>query len=230
MAVDENTKQSVSGQDSLLSTMLSPADAAVAIQNIQRSPVAVKNMILNAAADILSSQPCTMSSESTINALISLNQSPLLNENQSSNSMSPSSSMMMAQATTTVGASVTSDSVATALMSMQQQQQQQDTTNVVLAELNQQRALEQQMTAMYNNPPIGSSVTGASSMSTMQQSVSGMVDTQMAMSMDGGGGSTNGGSGASVGMQSQQYQQHVFINDFQKMNQICGGGGGANMQ
>lgn len=83
---------SQSSQDSLMNTLI-PTDA---MQHLPRSPVAVKNMILNAAADILSSQPSNISPETTISALISLNSSPLINTNQSAGSQ-----MLITQAPTT---------------------------------------------------------------------------------------------------------------------------------
>lgn len=83
---------SQSSQDSLMNTLI-PTDA---MQHLPRSPVAVKNMILNAAADILSSQPSTISPETTISALISLNSSPLINTNQTGGSQ-----MLITQAPTT---------------------------------------------------------------------------------------------------------------------------------
>lgn len=72
--------QQQSPQDTLLNNLMQTADA---IHIPRTSPVAVKNMILNAAADILSSQPSQISAENTINALISLNSSPMITDAQS---------------------------------------------------------------------------------------------------------------------------------------------------
>lgn len=47
---------------------------------LKQTPVAVKNMILNAAADILSSEPNSISTETTINALMSLTPGPILTD------------------------------------------------------------------------------------------------------------------------------------------------------
>lgn len=59
---------------------------------IKQTPVAVKNMILNAAADILSSEPNSISTETTINALMSLN--PALSEPQHSQVTQSNMAMM----------------------------------------------------------------------------------------------------------------------------------------
>lgn len=82
----------------VLNNLMQPIPPANEPIHISRSsPVAVKNMILNAAADILSSRPSNMSAESTIDALISLNSNGMLNEQQTT-----VPSMMMTQANATV--------------------------------------------------------------------------------------------------------------------------------
>lgn len=68
--------QQQSPQDTLLNNLMQ----SDTIHIPRTSPVAVKNMILNAAADILSSQPSQISAENTINALISLNSSPMITQ------------------------------------------------------------------------------------------------------------------------------------------------------
>lgn len=70
--------QQQSPQDTLLNNLMQTDSIHIP----RTSPVAVKNMILNAAADILSSQPSQISAENTINALISLNSSPMITDNQ----------------------------------------------------------------------------------------------------------------------------------------------------
>lgn len=72
-----------SSQDTLLNNLLQPD----ALHIPRTSPVAVKNMILNAAADILSSQPSQISAENTINALMSLNSSPMMTQAGTANNM-----------------------------------------------------------------------------------------------------------------------------------------------
>lgn len=59
---------------------------------LKQTPVAVKNMILNAAADILSSEPNSISTETTINALMSL--TPALSEPQHSQVSQSNMAMM----------------------------------------------------------------------------------------------------------------------------------------
>lgn len=78
--------QQQSPQDTLLSNLMQTDSIHIP----RTSPVAVKNMILNAAADILSSQPSQISAENTINALISLNSSPMITQ-----ATGPQGSMMM---------------------------------------------------------------------------------------------------------------------------------------
>lgn len=76
--------QQQSPQDTLLNNLMQNDSIHIP----RTSPVAVKNMILNAAADILSSQPSQISAENTINALISLNSSPMITQaNGSTGSM-----------------------------------------------------------------------------------------------------------------------------------------------
>ncbi|XP_037029005.1 nuclear factor of activated T-cells 5 isoform X2 [Bradysia coprophila] len=78
--------QQQSPQDTLLNNLMQTDSIHIP----RTSPVAVKNMILNAAADILSSQPSQISAENTINALISLNSSPMITQ-----ASAPPSTMMM---------------------------------------------------------------------------------------------------------------------------------------
>lgn len=68
--------QQPSPQDNLLNNLMQTDSIHIP----RTSPVAVKNMILNAAADILSSQPSQISAENTISALISLNSSPMITQ------------------------------------------------------------------------------------------------------------------------------------------------------
>lgn len=95
------------------------------------SPVAVKNMILNAAADILSSQPSAISAESTINALISLNSETMMVDQPSA--VPP---MMITQAS--VGGMASNRLVVNQICGQQTGQQQQ-----------QQASIEQQMPALF---------------------------------------------------------------------------------
>lgn len=71
--------QQQSPQDTLLNNLMQTDSIHIP----RTSPVAVKNMILNAAADILSSQPSQISVENTIHGLISLNSSPMIADSQS---------------------------------------------------------------------------------------------------------------------------------------------------
>lgn len=84
-----HSMQQQSPQDTLLTNLMQ----AESIHIPRSSPVAVKNMILNAAADILSSQPSQISAENTINALISLNSSPMITQ-----ASSPPATMVMMHA------------------------------------------------------------------------------------------------------------------------------------
>lgn len=61
--------------EALLTNLMQP-------MSIKQSPVDVKNMILNAAADILSSEPNSITPETTMNALMSLNSAPLISQDQ----------------------------------------------------------------------------------------------------------------------------------------------------
>ncbi|KAJ6637782.1 Nuclear factor of activated T-cells 5, partial [Pseudolycoriella hygida] len=78
--------QQHSSQESLLNNLTD------ALHIPRTSPVAVKTMLL---ADLLSSQPSQISAENTINALMSLNSSPMMTDNQQNVSQ-----MMIDQSTT----------------------------------------------------------------------------------------------------------------------------------
>lgn len=67
--------------DAILTNLMQP-------MSIKQSPVAVKNMILNAAADILSSEPNSITAETTMNALMSLNSAPMCTQERSSPTLS----------------------------------------------------------------------------------------------------------------------------------------------
>lgn len=70
-----------STSDAILTNLMQP-------MSIKQSPVAVKNMILNAAADILSSEPNSITTETTMNALMSLNSAPMCAQERSSPTLS----------------------------------------------------------------------------------------------------------------------------------------------
>lgn len=89
--------------ESMLTNFMQP-------MSIKQSTVAVKNMILNAAADILSSEPNSINPETTMNALMSLNSAPLMTQGDQPQSQQPST-----LATTTANA-------AGGIMSMRNQQ------------------------------------------------------------------------------------------------------------
>lgn len=74
------TTQQTTTSDAILTNLMQP-------MSIKQTAVEVKNMILNAAADILSSEPTSINPETTMNALISLSQ-----EQSSSSSSSGQSS------------------------------------------------------------------------------------------------------------------------------------------
>lgn len=73
--------QQPSTSDAILTNLMQP-------MSIKQSPVAVKNMILNAAADILSSEPNSITTETTMNALMSLNSTPMCAQERSSPTLS----------------------------------------------------------------------------------------------------------------------------------------------
>lgn len=73
--------QQSSTSDAILTNLMQP-------MSIKQSPVAVKNMILNAAADILSSEPNSITTETTMNALMSLNSGPMCAQERSSPTLS----------------------------------------------------------------------------------------------------------------------------------------------
>lgn len=99
------TNNSQSSPNQMMGNLMQPMlpSAATIAQNnpepntlhhipIKQTPVAVKNMILNAAADILSSEPNSISTETTINALMSL--TPALSEPQHSQVTQSNMAMM----------------------------------------------------------------------------------------------------------------------------------------
>lgn len=71
------TQQPSTTSEAILTNLMQP-------MSIQQSPSAVKNMILNAAADILSSEPNSITTETTMNALMSLNSTPMCAPERSS--------------------------------------------------------------------------------------------------------------------------------------------------
>lgn len=81
LAATMPTTQQPSTSDAILTNLMQP-------MSIKQSPVAVKNMILNAAADILSSEPNSITTETTMNALMSLNSAPLCAQDRSSPTLS----------------------------------------------------------------------------------------------------------------------------------------------
>lgn len=74
-------QQQPTTSDAILTNLMQP-------MSIKQSPVAVKNMILNAAADILSSEPHSITTETTMNALMSLNSAPMCAQDRSSPTLS----------------------------------------------------------------------------------------------------------------------------------------------
>lgn len=90
--------QPTNPHDNLITNHLILTPASDPIHVPRTSPVAVKNMILNAAAEILSSKPTSICAETTINALITLNSSPLINDIQSTSAVGGGPQMMITQA------------------------------------------------------------------------------------------------------------------------------------
>lgn len=90
LSVSVGSTAQQTGPNSMLNNLLQPIMPSVTMpqQNtesnsmhhipIKQTPAAVKNMILNAAADILSSEPNSITTETTINALMSL--TPVLSD------------------------------------------------------------------------------------------------------------------------------------------------------
>lgn len=81
MAAALPAAQQPTTSDAILTNLMQP-------MSIKQSPVAVKNMILNAAADILSSEPNSITTETTMNALMSLNSAPMCAQGRSSPTLS----------------------------------------------------------------------------------------------------------------------------------------------
>lgn len=190
-------QQQQTTQDTLMNALISPEQQQT-IHHLPRSPVAVKNMILNAAADILSSQPSTISPETTISALISLNSASLLDSSAGGRTNQSSvPQIMMTQAPT--------NSVML---------QPQATSMDVCCN---QRTIEQHMPALYNDTTVmaGNQIlsTNADVMpvqTTVEQqsmlNVMGVTVPQQMISSD-----------------HLTRAQQDFLNDFQKMHQIGGG-------
>lgn len=82
------------GENAMLAATLPAAQQSTTsdaiLTNLMQPMNAVKNMILNAAADILSSEPNSITPETTMNALMSLNSAPLCGQERSSPTLSPS--------------------------------------------------------------------------------------------------------------------------------------------
>lgn len=81
LAANLPAPQQPTTSDAILTNLMQP-------MSIKQSPVAVKNMILNAAADILSSEPNSITTETTMNALMSLNSTPMCAPERSSPTLS----------------------------------------------------------------------------------------------------------------------------------------------
>lgn len=184
--------QQQSPQEPLLNGLIVPDPI-----HIPRSPVAVKNMILNAAADILSSTPSTISPETTISALISLNSSPLINTNPQQQQQQQQSANDVSQLLMTAQSPTTVDSL------MQQQQNTIDT----LGQLQQQ-----QQQSLF-----GDSLA-------QQLAVANILPTNTAQQQALLNNMANMNVGAVTRQQQQQHQMQEFINDIQKIHQITTNG------
>lgn len=77
-----NAQQPPSDSISVMTNLMQP-------MTIKQTDAAVKNMILNAAAEILSSEPNSITQEITSNALMSLNRTPMITDTSPQQSQSP---------------------------------------------------------------------------------------------------------------------------------------------
>ncbi|XP_038104751.1 nuclear factor of activated T-cells 5 isoform X3 [Culex quinquefasciatus] len=156
------------GAAGLLSNQVFNNMAAVAANMIENQPQettqAVQEIILNAAAEILTSQEPSVTTQSTINALISMNAQEMMTTScqpQTQAIMSQQTLMSQCQPT----AMMTAESMANALQ--QQQQQQQIVHNMLTESLHQQQ--QQATESLMLN--LAAAAAAASQQQQQQQSV-----------------------------------------------------------
>uniref|UniRef100_A0A1Q3EZJ7 Nuclear factor of activated T-cells 5 n=1 Tax=Culex tarsalis TaxID=7177 RepID=A0A1Q3EZJ7_CULTA len=131
---------------SLLSNQVFNNMAAVAANMIENQPQettqAVQEIILNAAAEILTSQEPSVTTQSTINALISMNAQEMM-----TTSCQPQTQAIMSQQTLMSQCQPTAMMAESMANALQQQQQQQIVHNMLTESLHQQQQQQQQQQA-----------------------------------------------------------------------------------